>query len=114
MLIPMLQIAFNNNKKFTLLQSFYYSFIVLTILIVISFYIENIVNIFSFIAASAQISFIFIIPLSVYIKANPRMSKFKRVLIIIEIGYFTFIGLMFFIYYFKKYIKDMFSIKLKQ
>ena len=113
MLIPMLQIFFNNNKKFNLLQNFYYSFIVLTILIVISFYIENIVNIFSFIAASAQVSFIFIIPLSVYIKANPGISKFKKILIILEIVYFTFIGLMFFIYYFKKYIKDMFSIKLK-
>ncbi len=114
MLIPMLQIAFNNNKKFTLLQSFYYSFIVLTILIVISFYIENIVNIFSFIAASAQISFIFIIPLSVYIKANPGMNKYKKIIIILEIGYFSFIGLMFFLYYFKKYINQMFSIKLKQ
>ena len=86
----------------------------LTILIFISFYIDNIVNIFSFIGASAQVSFIFIIPLSVYIKANPRMSKFKKILIILEIGYFTFIGLMFFIYYFKKYINDMFSIKLNQ
>ena len=114
MLIPMLQIFFNKNKIFTLLQNFFYSCIVLTILIVISFYINNIVNIFSFIGASAQVSFIFIIPLSVYIKANPKMNKFKKIVIILEIGYFTFIGLMFFIYYFKKYINDMFSMKIKQ
>ncbi len=114
MLIPMLQIFFNKNKVFTLLENFFYSCIVLTILIVISFYINNIVNIFSFIGASAQVSFIFIIPLSVYIKANPKMNKFKKIVIILEIGYFTFIGLMFFIYYFKKYINDMFSIKIKQ
>ena len=114
MLIPMLQIGFNNDKKFTLLQNFYYSSFILTVLIVISFYINNIVNAFSFIAASAQVSFIFIIPFCVYIKANPGMSIFKKIIIICGICYFAFIGLMFFVYYFKNYIQHFFDVKLKE
>ena len=111
--MPMLQIGFNNDKKFTLLQNFYYSSFILTVLIVISFYINNIVNAFSFIAASAQVSFIFIIPFCVYIKANPGMSIFKKIIIICGICYFAFIGLMFFVYYFKNYIQHFFDVKLK-
>jgi amino acid permease len=114
MLIPMLQIGFNNDKKFTLLQNFFYSTFILTVLIVISFYINNIVNAFSFIAASAQVSFIFIIPFCVYIKANPGMSIFKKIIIICGICYFAFIGLMFFVYYFKNYIHHFFDVKLKE
>jgi amino acid permease len=99
MLIPLLELFFNNNKPFQRFKNFYISSIILTILTFISFYIKKIINIFSFIGSSAQISLIFILPISLYLKANSqKISKIKKFIYILIEGIFSFLGMVCFLY----------------
>ena len=98
MMLPLLEMFVNNKKPFDTTMSFFVAFTILTILTFISFYIEKIVRVFSFVGASAQISLIFVLPLSLYIKHNEKkIGNLKRILIIGSIGLFCLLGMMFFI-----------------
>ena len=99
MLIPLLELFFNNNKPFERFKNFYISAIILTILTFISFYIKKIINIFSFIGSSAQVSLIFILPISLYLKAyGKKISKIKKFIYILIEGIFSFLGIVCFLY----------------
>ena len=89
---------FNNKQKFDLPINFLMAFTTLTILTFISFYVDKIIHIFSFIGASAQVSLICVLPLSLYMKHNEaKLSGLKKTGIIGLICLFCFIGMMFFI-----------------
>jgi vesicular inhibitory amino acid transporter len=97
MMIPLLQLFFNDNKPFKLKQSFLMAFTTLTLLTFISFYIKHIITLFSFIGASAQVSLIFVLPINLYMVDNKdTLSVAKRRGLKLTIGFFCFIGLMFF------------------
>lgn len=98
MMLPLLELFFNNKQKFDLPINFLMAFTTLTILTFISFYVEKIIHIFSFIGASAQVSLIFVLPLSLYMKNNEmKLSGLKKTGIIGLICLFCFIGMMFFV-----------------
>lgn len=107
MMLPLFESIFNNRKPFSLAQSFLWSLIVLTILTYISFSIEKVTSLLSFLGASAQISIIFIIPLSLYIKAKSNITNheiFKCKFIIV---FFSIAGMACFFDLFYERVNSM-------
>lgn len=90
---PTLELLLNDGVKFSEKQNFLAAFTVLTILMMISFYVDSIISMLSFIGIVAQVSLIFIIPISIYIKDKENeFSTWQKVKYILFLSFFTFLG----------------------
>lgn len=106
MMLPLLENIFNQRKPFSLFQSFICSLIILTILTYLSFSIEKVTSLLSFLGVSAQISIVFIIPLSLYMKAKSNITRKEILKCKLVIVIFSVVGIACFIdlFYGKIYI----------
>ena len=92
--MPTLELLLNDNNKFTSKQNIMAAFTVLTSLTFVSFYIDKTISILSFIGVAAQVSLIFIIPISIYMKwKENELTTCQKAQYIFYIVFFTLIGI---------------------
>lgn len=94
MMTPMLELLFNDSQPFKFQQSILAAFTVLTVLMFVSFYVDKVLSILSFLGASAQVSLIFIIPISLQLKRRgDDISWHEKAMYISMLIFFTFFGM---------------------
>ena len=90
---PTIEFILNDGLTLTKKQKYISSFFVLTILMIISLYINEVDSILSFLGVTAQVSLIFILPISMYIKwKEDSMSYSRKIMFVCLILFFTFLG----------------------
>jgi amino acid permease len=90
---PTFEFILNDGKELSQKQKYFSSFIVLTTLMIISFYINEVDTILAFLGVTAQVSLIFIIPISMYIKWKENTISYSRkIMFICLILFFTLLG----------------------
>lgn len=94
MMTPMLELFLNEKKPFKFMHSILAAFTVLTILMLISLYVDKVLSILSFLGASAQVSLIFIIPISLQLKRKgDNISWYEKALYVSMLIFFTIFGM---------------------
>ena len=92
--MPTLEYLLNDSYEFTEKQNYLASFTVLTCLMFCSFYIVEVDSILTFLGVTAQVSLIFIIPISIYIKwKQNEMNFIKKVILYTLIFFFSILGI---------------------
>ena len=97
--LPTLQYLFNNNKDFNHKQNIIAAILMLSLLTIISFFLSDLDKILTFLGIFAQVSLIFIIPMSLYLKMNENSIEFKhKIFIIIAITFYSLLGIVGFFF----------------
>ena len=92
--LPTLQFIFNKSQEFTKNQNVLAAILMLCILTLISFFISNLDNILTFLGIFAQVSLIFIIPISLYLKVNHKEISLKaKIFYIFAISFYSILGI---------------------
>ena len=90
---PTIEFILNDGITLTKKQKYISSFFVLTVLMIISLYINEVDSILSFLGVTAQVSLIFILPISMYIKwKEDSMSYSRKIMFVCLILFFTILG----------------------
>ena len=103
--LPTLQFIFNESKEFSKNQNTLSAILMLCTLTLISFFISNLDNILTFLGIFAQVSLIFIIPISLYLKINKNEIPFNfKLIYIFAILFYSTLGIagFFFMIFNKK------------
>lgn len=105
--LPTLHFIFNNSKEFTKNQNVLSAILMLCMLTLISFFISDLDNILTFLGIFAQVSLIFIIPISLYLKINKEISMKNKIIYILVITFYSLLGIAgFFFMIFNKKIEN--------
>ena len=90
---PTFEFILNDGKELSQKQKYFSSFIVLTILMIISLYINEVDTILAFLGVTAQVSLIFILPIAMYMKwKEDTLSYSRKIMFVCLILFFTFLG----------------------
>ena len=90
---PTIEFILNDGLTLTKKQKYISSFFVLTVLMIISLYINEVDTILAFLGVTAQVSLIFILPISMYIKwKEDSMSYSRKIMFVCLILFFTILG----------------------
>ena len=90
---PTFEFILNDGKELSQKQKYFSSFIVLTTLMIISFYINEVDTILAFLGVTAQVSLIFILPIAMYMKwKEDTLSYSRKIMFVCLILFFTFLG----------------------
>ena len=97
--LPTLEFIFNKNEEFSKNQNFLAAILMLCILTFISFFISNLGEILTFLGIFAQVSLIFIIPISLYLKAKENeITLKKKILYILALSFYSILGIVGFFF----------------
>ena len=97
--LPTLQFIFNEGEEFEEKQNFLAAILMLCTLTFISFFISNLDNILTFLGIFAQVSLIFIVPISLYLKKNKNTISLKyKIFYIILITFYSILGIVGFFF----------------
>ena len=92
--LPTLQFIFNKSKEFSKNQNVLAAILMLSTLTFISFFIYNLDNILTFLGIFAQVSLIFIIPISLYLKVNHKDISLKaKIFYVLAISFYSILGI---------------------
>ena len=97
--LPTLQFIFNKSEEFTKNQNVLAAVIMLCTLTLISFFLSNLDNILTFLGIFAQVSLIFIIPISLLLKIkNDEIPLKKKIFYIFAISFYSILGIVGFFF----------------
>ena len=97
--LPTLEFIFNGSKEFTKNENFLAAILMLCTLTLISFFISKLDNILTFLGIFAQVSLIFIIPISLYLKKRQNLMSLKlKIIYIFSITFYSTLGLVGFFF----------------
>ena len=97
--LPTLQFIFNEGEEFEEKQNILAAILMLCTLTFISFFISNLDNILTFLGIFAQVSLIFIVPISLYLKKNKNTISLKyKIFYIILITFYSILGIVGFFF----------------
>ena len=92
--LPTLQFIFNKSQEFSKNQNVLAAILMLCLLTLISLFISNLDNILTFLGIFAQVSLIFIIPISLYLKINQNEISLKnKIFYIFGISFYSILGI---------------------
>ena len=97
--LPTLQFIFNEGEEFSKKQNILAAILMMCVLTFISFFISNLDNILTFLGIFAQVSLIFIVPISLYLKKNKNTISLKyKIFYIILITFYSILGIVGFFF----------------
>jgi amino acid permease len=97
--LPTLEFIFNKNEEFSKDQNIIAAILMLSLLTLISFFISNLGEILTFLGIFAQVSLIFIIPISLYLKAKENEITLKnKILYIFALVFYSILGIVGFFF----------------
>ena len=97
--LPTLQFIFNKSKEFSKNQNILAAILMLCTLTLVSFFLTNLGNILTFLGIFAQVSLIFIIPISLYLKVKQNEITLKnKIIYIFGISFYSILGIVGFFF----------------
>ena len=97
--LPTLQFIFNKSEEFSKNQNILAAILMLCILTLVSFFLTNLDNILTFLGIFAQVSLIFIIPISLYLKVKQNDISLKsKIIYVIGISFYSILGIVGFFF----------------
>ncbi len=92
--LPTLEYIFNNSNPFEGKRNYLVGFTVLSVLMVVSFFIDHVTTVLDFLGIFAQVSLIFILPICLYLKANQTtLTGSEKAGFIFMLIFFSLLGL---------------------
>ena len=93
--LPTLTFMFNNGNEFNQKQNTYAAILMLSILTIISLFLSDLQDLLTFLGIFAQVSLIFIIPISLYLKSKgDELNETKKIGYIIAIAFYSVLGMV--------------------
>ena len=97
--LPTLQFIFNRSEEFSKNQNILAAILMLCTLTLVSFFLTNLDNILTFLGIFAQVSLIFIIPISLYLKIKQNeIGLKKKIIYVIGISFYSILGIVGFFF----------------
>lgn len=97
--LPTLEFIFNKGEEFSKNQNILAAVLILCILTLISFFISHLGNILTFLGIFAQVSLIFIIPISLYLKKKQtEITLKKKLFYIFALSFYSILGIVGFFF----------------
>ena len=105
--LPTLTYIFNNGNEFNHKQNTYAAILMLSILTIISLFLDDLQDLLTFLGIFAQVSLIFILPISLYIKIKgDEISKTKKAGYIFSIAFYSILGIVGFYFMVSNKVDD--------
>ena len=97
--LPTLSFIFNHGKEFTQKENVFAAVIMLGTLTMISLFLSDLEDLLTFLGIFAQVSLVFVIPISLYLKIKGNeISQNKRIFFIVAICFYSILGIVGFFF----------------